>query len=38
MIARGQRSISLCKNKLDAGPTSREGFIVEFDLARAGVR
>jgi hypothetical protein len=38
MIARGQRSISLCKNKLDAGPQSREGFICEFDLARSGVK
>jgi DNA helicase HerA-like ATPase len=38
MLARNQRSISLCKNKLAADEKSREGFIVEFDLARSGVK
>ena len=38
MLRRGQRAISLCKNKLASDERSREGFIVEFDLARAGVR
>lgn len=38
LLARGQRSISLCKNKLASDERSREGFIVEFDLARSGVK
>lgn len=31
MIAKGQRAISLAKNKLYGGPNSKEGFICEFD-------
>lgn len=38
MLRRNQRSISLCKNKLASDEKSREGFIVEFDLGRCGVR
>jgi hypothetical protein len=38
MLRRNQRSISLCKNKLSADPGAREGFIVEVDLARSGVK
>lgn len=38
MLRRNQRSISLCKNKLASDERSREGFIVEFDLARSGVK
>lgn len=38
MLRRNQRAISLCKNKLASDERSREGFIVEFDLARSGVR
>lgn len=38
MLARGQRSISLCKNKLASDEKSREGFVVEFDLSRSGVK
>lgn len=38
MLSRHQRSISLCKNKLASDEKSREGFIVEFDLARSGVK
>lgn len=38
MLRRNQRSISLCKNKLSADEKSREGFIVEFDLQRSGVK
>jgi hypothetical protein len=38
MLRRNQRSISLCKNKLASDEKSREGFIVEFDLARSGVK
>lgn len=38
MLRRNQRSISLCKNKLASDANSREGFIVEFDLARSGVK
>lgn len=34
MIERGQRAISLPKNKCFSGPQSREGFITQFDLAR----
>lgn len=34
MMGRGQRAISLVKNKLASGPNSREGIIVQFDLAR----
>jgi hypothetical protein len=29
--ARGERAISICKNKLHSGPTSREGFIVQMN-------
>lgn len=32
MISRGQRAISLAKNKLASGPRSREGFICNFNL------
>jgi len=38
MLKRNQRSISLCKNKLASDERSREGFIVEVDLARSGVK
>lgn len=38
MLKRNQRSVSLCKNKLASDEKSREGFIVEVDLARSGVR
>jgi hypothetical protein len=38
MLQRGQRSISLCKNKLASDERSREGFIVEVDLSRSGVK
>jgi archaellum biogenesis ATPase FlaH len=31
MISRGERAISLAKNKLDGGPISREGFTCRFD-------
>lgn len=31
MIARGQRALSIAKNKLHSGPKSRDGLIVEFD-------
>lgn len=34
MIQRGQRAISICKNKLFSGPQSREGFICNFDVSR----
>lgn len=32
MLARGQRAVSLCKNKLESSAKSREGFIVQVDL------
>jgi archaellum biogenesis ATPase FlaH len=35
MISRGQRALSICKNKLHSGPQSREGLIVSVDLARS---
>ena len=35
MISRGQRALSICKNKLFSGPQSREGLIVSVDLARS---
>jgi KaiC len=35
MISRGQRALSICKNKLNSGPQSREGIIVSVDLARS---
>ena len=35
MIARGQRALSICKNKCFSGPQSREGVIVQFDLSRS---
>jgi KaiC/GvpD/RAD55 family RecA-like ATPase len=38
MIQRGQRSISIVKNKLASDSKSREGFIVGFDLQRSGCR
>jgi hypothetical protein len=34
MISRGQRAISICKNKLFSGPQSREGVICNFDVSR----
>lgn len=34
MVSRGQRTLSICKNKGNSGPQSREGLIVAFDLAR----
>jgi len=34
MIMRGQRSVSICKNKLWSGPNSREGFIINMDTVR----
>jgi hypothetical protein len=34
MIDRGQRTISICKNKLHSGQQSREGFIIQLDTAR----
>lgn len=34
MMQRGQRAISLCKNKLASSPNSREGFIVTLDTSR----
>jgi KaiC/GvpD/RAD55 family RecA-like ATPase len=34
MISRGQRTISMCKNKLHSGPQSREGFVIQLDTAR----
>lgn len=37
LISRGQRTLSICKNKLHSGPQSREGLIVSFDLARSVV-
>ena len=33
MLQRGQRAISIAKNKLNCGPKSREGFICSFDLS-----
>lgn len=38
MYARGQRALSICKNKLSSEPNSKEGLIVEFDTARSAVR
>lgn len=38
MIQRGQRAISLCKNKLASSANSREGFIVNVDLSRSIVK
>jgi len=38
MLSMNQRAISLCKNKLDSGPHSREGFIVNVDLSRSIIR
>jgi AAA domain len=38
MLRRNQRSVSLCKNKLSSDEKSREGFICEVDLSRAGVK
>lgn len=35
MLSRGQRAISIAKNKLHSSPTSREGFIANFDLLRS---
>lgn len=35
MMQRGQRAISMCKNKLAATPNSREGFIVSVDVSRS---
>jgi archaellum biogenesis ATPase FlaH len=35
MINRGQRAISIAKNKLFSGPQSREGLICNFDVARS---
>lgn len=35
MIDRGQRSISIAKNKLFSGPQSREGFLCSFDVSRS---
>lgn len=34
MITRGQRAISMVKNKLASDPNSREGFIVQLDTGR----
>lgn len=34
MLARGQRAISICKNKLYSGDKAREGFIVNVDTQR----
>lgn len=38
MISRGQRMLSISKNKLHNGPQSREPLIVEVDLARSIVK
>jgi hypothetical protein len=38
MLQRGQRAISMVKNKLASGPNSREGFITQFDLGRCIVK
>lgn len=38
MLSRGQRAISMVKNKLASGPNSREGFIVQMDTSRCIVK
>lgn len=38
MLARGQRNLSICKNKLSSDPNSKEGLMVELDTARVSVR
>lgn len=38
MVSRGQRMISICKNKVHSGPQSREPLIVEVDLARSIIK
>lgn len=38
MLARNQRAISICKNKLSSDENSKNGFQCEFDLARAVVK
>ena len=35
MLQRGQRAVSMVKNKCATGALSREGFICQFDLARS---
>jgi hypothetical protein len=38
LLDRAQQAISICKNKLWSGPKSREGFIVQYDVARCYVQ
>jgi hypothetical protein len=35
LLERGQRAISVCKNKLWSGPHARDGFIVQYDVSRS---
>jgi hypothetical protein len=37
-IARGQRAISICRNKLSSDEKSKEGFYVDYDLHRSVVK
>jgi replicative DNA helicase len=37
-IARGQRAISICRNKLSSDPDSKNGFYCEYDLHRSVVK
>lgn len=37
-ILRGQRAVSICKNKLSSDEKSKEGFYVEYDLHRSVVK
>lgn len=37
-IARGQRAISICKNKLSSDEKSKQGFYVNYDLHRSVVK
>lgn len=38
MIARGQRALSICKNKLSSEGNAKEGLMVEMDVGRVSVK
>lgn len=38
MLSRGQRNLSICKNKLSSEANSKEGIMVEMDVARVSVK
>lgn len=38
MMARNQRAVSICKNKLSSEIDSKQGFVCEFDLHRSAVK